>query len=890
LAAAWISKTDFGGTGRYFATGFSIGNKGYIGTGWDGTPRTDFWEYDPATNAWSQKANVGNASGPGRYAGIGFVINNKGYIGLGANGSFEVKDFWEYDPATNTWTRKLDFAGTARSYAVGFGISDKGYVTTGTGPGGHKKDLWEYDPATNTWTPKTDFGGTARYQATGFTIGAKGYVGTGNDNVHRKDFWEYDPATNTWTPKADFGGTARKEATSFSMTGKGYLGLGNDNSGRKDFWEYDPVANTWTQRVDFAGTARIDAVGFSIGNKGYIGTGYDNSFRKDFWEYNPQPIVTSYTNPNNAANYYNVNDGLWIKKGDSLKNAVAASRLVLDATNVGIGTNTPGKRLDVNGQARIGDHLVFNSASAVINWGNSGNLYFRTNNIQGDNTTGFTDRMVLSNGGNLNVGSVTTGGLDVNGTFRLNDGSQGSGRVLTSNAGGTASWQPLPNNIILSGDAVGYTPFWNGSYWVNSGNIYNANANVGIGTSSPGKKLDVNGNLRIVNNLIFNSASGVINWGIGGNLYFRTNSVGGEENPYNEMMVLTNLGRLGIGTTSPTTKLEVNGNVRINDGSQGAGKVLTSDGTGVANWQTITIPTQIAAGSATGNTAYWNGTAWVNSSNIYNNNANIGIGTTSPAAKLDIAGTLKVTDGTEAAGKVLTSDATGLASWQTITIPTEIGNGNATGNTPYWDGTAWVNSNNIFNNNGNVGIGTASPVSKLDVNGSVRFNTHLTSSGTNAVINYFDGGRLFFRSTPVQGDETTYTEQMVLTGAGNLGIGTTNPLNKLSVVGNANVTGTLTIGNTPSTATLSVDGGIRTRYSGTFGVGFPGAGTQVVNITIAALPAGWDLSNTIVIVTNADGVPAAIQQAKLTSLTNIQVNCNATTGGAARLNWIVFKL
>ena len=43
---------------------------------------------------------------------------------------------------------------------------------------------------------------------------------------------------------------------------------------------------------------------------------------------------------------------------------------------------------------------------------------------------------------------------------------------------------------------------------------------------------------------------------------------------------------------------------------------------------------------------------------------NVGIGTSTPTATLDINGTLKVADGTQGAGKILTSDATGLASWQ----------------------------------------------------------------------------------------------------------------------------------------------------------------------------------------------------------------------------------
>jgi hypothetical protein len=41
----------------------------------------------------------------------------------------------------------------------------------------------------------------------------------------------------------------------------------------------------------------------------------------------------------------------------------------------------------------------------------------------------------------------------------------------------------------------------------------------------------------------------------------------------------------------------------------------------------------------------------------------VGIGVSAPNATLDIAGDIKITDGTEGIGKVLTSDATGLASW-----------------------------------------------------------------------------------------------------------------------------------------------------------------------------------------------------------------------------------
>ena len=281
----WTQKADFGGTARVLAVGFSIGTKGYIGTGLSGFSAVDFWEYDSSTNLWTQKADFGGAA---RYAAVGFSIGSKGYIGTGSKqepGFDLIKDFWEYDSSTNLWTQKADFGGAARYTAVGFSIGNKGYIGTGFYDV-LKKDFWEYDPSTNLWTQKADFGGAARNRAVGFSIGTKGYIGTGNAT---NDFWEYDPSTNLWTQKADFGGEARNDAVGFSIGNKGYIGTGSSHNSvyYKDFWEYDPGTNVWTQKADFGGSARGYAVGFLIGSKGYIGTGYDVTTGVDFWEYVP---------------------------------------------------------------------------------------------------------------------------------------------------------------------------------------------------------------------------------------------------------------------------------------------------------------------------------------------------------------------------------------------------------------------------------------------------------------------------------------------------------------------------------------------------------------------------------------------------------------------------
>ncbi|MBP9882066.1 MAG: T9SS type A sorting domain-containing protein [Chitinophagales bacterium] len=316
---SWTKKADFGGSARSGAVGFSIGNKGYIGTGYDGDFEKDFWEYDPDVNTWTQKADFG---GGDRSGACGFSIGSKGYIGTGytkggdgyEQNHFEYhSDFWEYDPAANTWTVKAGFGGGERSNAASFSIGGKGYVGTGLwsefiqyyGDDFYSyKDFWEYDPSVDNWTQIADFGGTARYSAVAFSIDSNGYLGTGAGGyygVNSDDFWQYDPALNTWTQKMDFGGTARYSAVGFSIGGKGYIGTGAGGYygvTSDDFWQYEPVLNTWTQKVDFGGTARFSAVGFSIGGKGYLGTGsadYPAYNKKDFWEYTPESPVPTCT-------------------------------------------------------------------------------------------------------------------------------------------------------------------------------------------------------------------------------------------------------------------------------------------------------------------------------------------------------------------------------------------------------------------------------------------------------------------------------------------------------------------------------------------------------------------------------------------------------------------
>lgn len=304
----WMQQENFGGGTRYGAFSFSIGSKGYVGTGADdlGVYKSDFWEFNSVSKTWTQRADFGGGI---RSHGIGFSIGSKGYAGTGVTASYSwTKDFWEYNPASNSWTRKDDFGGGLRYLLAGFSIGSKGYAGTGEyreGPwtiSTYYNDFWEFDPTAEPlqqWTQKASVPQEGRTAGRGMRIGNKGYIGFGvyYYDTRKSDIWEYDPATDTWTDKTDLPAEGRYQPALFSIGGKGYLVGGQYYSGLKDFWEFDPTApggGTWTKLADFPADVRSFAVGLTIGDNGYVGLGTNGpGVLSDWWKYTvAQPLPT----------------------------------------------------------------------------------------------------------------------------------------------------------------------------------------------------------------------------------------------------------------------------------------------------------------------------------------------------------------------------------------------------------------------------------------------------------------------------------------------------------------------------------------------------------------------------------------------------------------------
>lgn len=279
---AWTPRagqTDINGViARVNGSGFSIGTKGYIGVGYVGSTsnlRKDFWEYDPLTDTWTQKANFAGAA---RYNAVGFSVAGKGYIGTGVTASGAVKDLYQYDPITNQWKVRasLPSAAAVREQAFGFGAGIKGYIGGGYNTSvGDLNDFYEYDPSGNSWIAKSPFGGGKRLGAATFTIDPKAYVAGGYSTTTStwfKDLWEFDPSSNTWIQHADMPGNGRSRATGFTLAGNGYVGLGNTAGGyAAQLYQYTVSTDSWVLRQYYPGPQTTNAaVGMTIGNRSYV--------------------------------------------------------------------------------------------------------------------------------------------------------------------------------------------------------------------------------------------------------------------------------------------------------------------------------------------------------------------------------------------------------------------------------------------------------------------------------------------------------------------------------------------------------------------------------------------------------------------------------------------
>ncbi|OGJ39190.1 MAG: hypothetical protein A3A82_00085, partial [Candidatus Pacebacteria bacterium RIFCSPLOWO2_01_FULL_47_12] len=315
--------------------------------------------------------------------------------------------------------------------------------------------------------------------------------------------------------------------------------------------------------------------------------------------------------------------------------------------------------------------------------------------------------------------------------------------------------------------------------------------NVGIGTTGPGAKLEVAGQVKITggtpgtNKVLTSDSVGLASWtdlsGIG------VTSVTGTGNQ------ITSSPTTGAVVLSIPSDFRAPGTVNAVSGiytGAGAGTIRLSSAGALSNITTLTLSGAISGGttySGSGNITSTAGVLTISGTGNSSIAGNVGIGTTGPGAKLEVAGQVKITGGTPGTNKVLTSDSVGLASWTDLSgigVTSVTGTGNQITSSPT-TGAVVLSIPSDFRAPGTVnavsGIytGAGAGTIRLSSAGALSNITTLTLSGA------ISGGTTYSGS----GNITSTAGVLTISGtgnssiAGNVGIGTTGPDSKLEISG-----------------------------------------------------------------------------------------------------------
>ncbi|MDC3336227.1 hypothetical protein OAW23_00010 [Flavobacteriales bacterium] len=245
---------------------------------------------------------------------------------------------------------------------------------------------------------------------------------------------------------------------------------------------------------------------------------------------------------------------------------------------------------NINGQNNVAMGYSTLSANTSGNLNVAVGSFSLSNNITGSNNSAFGHNALKESTGNQNVGiGYNAGDNNVNGssnTFIGNNADAFLDNFTNATAIGANAQVGASNSLVL-------------------GN----NANVGIGINAPSELLEINGgNVKITgggtaNPLVVrhptdgyavkvreaddgNDAIALFGYSTRGRILLNSNgtaSVNIDADP--SLSTYFNAGNVGVGTSAPSAKLDVEGTFQLKDGTEGDGKELVSDGSGNTSWK-----------------------------------------------------------------------------------------------------------------------------------------------------------------------------------------------------------------------------------------------------------------------------------------------------------------
>lgn len=259
-----------------------LDGKIYIVAGWL-TPfrmsRTTY-VYDPETDSWSTAANfpyyrnhVATASYNGKLYAFG------GFEGIGIE-TVTVDEVFEYDPASDSWTQKSSMP-TARGGGGAITYNGKIYLIGGRSvyPNITFDVVEAYDPETDTWETKAPLlipclhSGYALIGDLIYVVAGRQLDDRGRERINICEMQIYSPANDEWQLSTELPRTSSGHAAA-ALNGKLYVMGGEVPFGGAStiYWEtfeYDPAADSWRE-VEMLPVPRHGTDAVTIGDYIYL--------------------------------------------------------------------------------------------------------------------------------------------------------------------------------------------------------------------------------------------------------------------------------------------------------------------------------------------------------------------------------------------------------------------------------------------------------------------------------------------------------------------------------------------------------------------------------------------------------------------------------------------
>ncbi len=273
------------------AVAFTVGEKAYVfgGRTQDGTYQNTLWEYNPTTNNWT---SLGTTPLKPRVNATACVVNDVVYIGLGfAKGrgvytdSLALRDFWQYEPVTNTWKRLTDYPTPKTIKCVAFTTATDLYIGCGF-QGNASTEMHRYNLQADTWTTCPTSPKHKGFPLIGLCSGqayGRYFLGTGYGTADYNLWYEYDIQNGAFIERQAIPTKTRSTAAATSNENYIYVIGGQHFGGTmtlqvifEDILRYDPIHDSWTTCGFLPNGGALNMIAFSYQNRIYFGLGEDS--------------------------------------------------------------------------------------------------------------------------------------------------------------------------------------------------------------------------------------------------------------------------------------------------------------------------------------------------------------------------------------------------------------------------------------------------------------------------------------------------------------------------------------------------------------------------------------------------------------------------------------